>query len=82
MLRCFSIPFLTLDSHILLGFSIRPLIGGEIEQSFLYPIYAGLILLAGLIVGAAVVLYGEMEEIRKEIKSIKEDTEKRKQENE
>ncbi len=64
------------------GWSIlfRPTIGGGVEQSFIYPIYVGLILLAGFIVGAAVVLYEEIEKLRQEIKSVNEDTEKTKQE--
>ena len=36
---------------------LKPLIGGGPEQSFLYPLYIGLILLAGLVVGVAVILY-------------------------
>jgi len=33
------------------GVFFRPLVGGGIEQSFLYPIYAGIVLLAGIIAG-------------------------------
>ena len=51
------------------------IIGGSTDQSFIYPIYVGLILLAGLVVGAAVVLHGEIEKLREEIKSIKENGE-------
>lgn len=57
---------------------LRPIIGGSTDQSFIYPIYVGLILLAGLVVGVAAVLYGEMDKLWKEIKSIKEETEKSK----
>ena len=53
----------------------KPIIGGSTDQSFIYPIYVGLILLAGFVVGAAVMLYEEIENVRKEIKSIKEDVE-------
>lgn len=52
---------------------LRPIIGGSTGESFIYPIYVGLILLAGLVVGAAVVLYEEIEKLRKEIKSIREE---------
>lgn len=30
---------------------LRPIVGGGAEQAFLYPLYVGVILLAGLIVG-------------------------------
>ncbi len=43
------------------GILFQPLIGGGVEQSFIYPIYAGIILLAGLVVGCTVVI---IEEIR------------------
>ena len=58
----------------------RSIIGGSTDQSFIYPIYVGLILLAGLVVGAAVVCYEEIEKLWKEVKSIKEEEEKSKQE--
>ena len=43
------------------GILLQPLIGGGVEQTYLYPIYAGIILLAGLIVGCTVII---LEEIR------------------
>lgn len=46
------------------GILLRPMIGGGVEQSFLYPIYGGLILLAGLIVGSGTVLYEEIKKIQ------------------
>ena len=45
------------------------IIGGGASESFLYPIYGGMILLAGLIVGCTVV-------VLEEIKSLKEETTK------
>ena len=33
------------------GIIFQPLIGGGLELTFIYPIYAGIIILAGLIVG-------------------------------
>ena len=45
------------------------------SQSFIYPIYVGLILLAGLVVGAAAVLANDIEKLRNEIKNGKEDAE-------
>lgn len=59
---------------------LKPIIGGGVEQSFIYPIYIGLILLAGLIVGVAVVIYEEIKELREEMKNISEKTAKEKQE--
>lgn len=43
------------------------LIGGGAQESFIYPIYGGIVLLAGLIVACA-------ERILKEIKSLKAET--------
>ena len=40
---------------------LQPLIGGGVEQSFLYPLYGGIILLAGIIVGCTAFI---IEEIR------------------
>lgn len=62
------------------GSLLKPIIGGGIEQSFIYPIYIGLILLAGLVVGVAVVLYEEIKKLQEEIKNISEKTVKEKQE--
>ncbi len=50
----------------------KSMIGGGAEQSFIYPIYAGLILLSGLVVGAAAIIYEEIEKLRNDIKSIME----------
>lgn len=47
------------------GMLFQPLIGGSIEQTFLYPIYAGIILLAGLIVGCTVVILEEIRSLKK-----------------
>ena len=43
------------------------MIGGGVQESFIYPIYGGIVLLAGLIVACA-------ELILKEIKSLKAET--------
>ena len=45
------------------------ILGGGVSESYLYPIYGGMILLAGLIVGCTVV-------VLEEIKSLKEETTK------
>ena len=60
------------------GALLRPIIGGGVDKSFVYPIYVGLILLAGLVVGATVVICGELAELRKEIRSMREEAEKSK----
>lgn len=59
---------------------LKPVVGGGVDQSYIYPIYGGLIVLAGLVVGAAAVVYEEIHKLREEIKSIREDAEKSKQE--
>lgn len=46
--------------------------GGGVDLSFIYPIYIGLILLAGLIVGVGVVIYEEIKKLQGEIKNISE----------
>ena len=63
------------------GILLKPIMGGGgADLSFIYPIYIGLILLAGLIVGAAVVLYEEIKKLQEEIKNISEKTTEEKQE--
>lgn len=42
--------------------------GGGVEQSFIYPIYAGIIVLAGLIVGAVDIIVNEIRELKKQWK--------------
>lgn len=46
-------------------FFLQPMIGGGVEQSFLYPIYVGIILLAGLVIGCTVILLEEIRSIKK-----------------
>ena len=53
-------------------FVLRPVIGGGVEQSFIYPIYIGLIVLAGIVVGCSVILYDELKSLRKEVADLKE----------
>lgn len=52
-------------------FVLRPVIGGGVEQNFIYPIYVGLIVLAGIIVGSASILYDEIKALRKELDELK-----------
>ena len=39
---------------------LKPIIGGGAEQSFLYPLYVGIIILAGLIVGCTDLIIKEI----------------------
>ena len=55
---------------------LKPLIGGGPEQSFLYPLYIGLILLAGLVVGVAVILYEEIQKLQEEVKNVNDQLQK------
>lgn len=41
------------------------LVGGGIEQSYIYPIYGGLILLTGVVVGAAQLVREEIKDLKK-----------------
>lgn len=52
------------------GMLLEPIIGGGVEQTFIYPIYIGIILLAGIVVGCTVV-------ILEEIRSLKNDKEEK-----
>lgn len=44
---------------------------GGVSETFLYPIYGGMILLAGLIVGCTVVVVEEVKSIKEEIKNLR-----------
>ena len=55
---------------------LKPLIGGGPEQSFLYPLYIGLILLAGLVVGVAVILSEENQKLQEEVKKVNDQLQK------
>lgn len=52
------------------GMLLEPIIGGGVEQTFIYPIYIGMILLAGIVVGCTVVILAE-------IRSLKNDKEEK-----
>lgn len=47
------------------GIVFKPIIGGGIEQSFLYPLYIGIILLAGIIVGCTKLVIDEIRSTKK-----------------
>lgn len=48
---------------------LRPIIGGGSEHSFLYPIYGGLIILTGIVVGCTVMLNEEIQKLREYLDS-------------
>ena len=50
---------------------LQPIIGGGVEQSFIYPIYMGLILLAGIVVGCTVVIVEEIHSLKDDKKDKK-----------
>lgn len=45
------------------------LVGGGVEESYLYPIYAGIIILAGIIVGATDIIVSEIQELKELMKN-------------
>lgn len=47
---------------------LRPLMGGGVSESFLYPIYAGIILLAGVVVICTSVVCERLEQLKAELK--------------
>lgn len=65
MILMFSVvvwPFGGLFS-VLLG----KLLGGGPSESFIYPIYAGLILLAGIVTACTVIILGEIKSLKEEL---------------
>lgn len=44
------------------------LIGGGVSETYLYPIYGGIILLSGLVVGCTVIILEEIKSLKEEIK--------------
>lgn len=45
------------------------LVGGGVSETYLYPIYGGIILLAGLIVGCTSLILAEIKSLKEEIKN-------------
>lgn len=48
---------------------LSSLVGGGVSETYLYPIYGGIILLAGLIVGCTVVVLDEIKSLKEKIKN-------------
>ena len=55
------------------------LLGGGVSETYLYPIYGGIILLAGLIVGCTVVVLDEIKSLKEEIKIVRNDDSEKQQ---
>ncbi|NMA49084.1 MAG: hypothetical protein GX947_04860 [Tissierellia bacterium] len=43
---------------------ITKMMGGGVDESYIYPIYGGIILLSGLIVGCTVIIINEFKEVK------------------
>lgn len=43
---------------------ITKIVGGGVAESYIYPIYGGIILLSGLIVGCTVIIIDEFKEVK------------------
>lgn len=52
---------------------MQNIIGGGAAETYLYPIYGGIILLSGLVVGCTVVVLKEIRSLKDEIMKIKND---------
>lgn len=46
----------------------KTLLGGGVEQSYIYPIYGAIILLTGVIVGATQIIISEIRELKEILK--------------
>lgn len=51
----------------LINMIFTPLLGGGIEQSYIYPIYGGIIVLTGVVIGAAKIIIDEIRELKKSL---------------
>lgn len=59
---------LLIDGGGLISVAISSVIGGGVEQSFIYPIYAGIIVLTGVVVGATEVILFEIKDLKEMMK--------------
>ena len=48
-----------------ISMAITAMVGGGVAESYIYPIYGGIILLAGLVVGCTYVILEEIKELKK-----------------
>jgi hypothetical protein len=49
---------------------ITAIIGGGVSESYIYPLYAGIVLLAGLVVGCTCVVLEKIKELEEAIKKL------------
>lgn len=49
---------------------LSPLVGGGAQESFLFPLYGGMILLAGIAAGSTVVLYEKVSALEKKLETL------------
>lgn len=74
MKRILGVMFLMFVGIVPLGeiwsFIFMKMAGGGIDQTFIYPIYGGIILLSGLIVGCTSFILEELEKLRTQIANI------------
>jgi len=52
----------------LFGMGFSALFGGGVEQSYIWPLYTGIIVLAGMIVGATNIIISKIDELINELK--------------
>lgn len=55
---------------------LTKILGGGIEESFIYPIYGGLIVLSGMVAVVCEILLVEIRDLKKEIEKLKEEKSK------
>lgn len=56
----------------LISMIFTSLVGGGIEQSYIYPIYGGIIILTGVVVGASQLVIEEIKELKKMLEHFNE----------
>ena len=50
---------------------LSKIVGGGVEQSYIYPLYGGQIILSGIVVACTCIIYDEITAIKKDIEEIK-----------
>jgi hypothetical protein len=48
---------------------ITAIVGGGVSESYIYPLYVGLILLAGLVAGCTCIIWDKLDQLEKKISS-------------
>lgn len=52
---------------------LTQILGGGVEESFIYPIYGGIIVLSGMLAAVCEILLVEIRDLKKEIEKLKEE---------